>query len=143
MKFLEIQQNNTECLSSFIDGIGVSSEHFRYYNNRDISAVKNHIVTFLLYDKQFVGYGHLDQEDGKTWLGICVKEGHYGKGYGKKIMKRLTDSYDGDICLSVDASNTRAIELYGLFYFIETHKNDKTIYMKRASLPHEEEWKHG
>lgn len=139
MKFLEIQQNNTACLSSFIDGIGVSSEHFRYYNNRDISTVKNHIVTLLLYDKQFVGYGHLDQEDGKTWLGICVKEGCYGKGYGKKIMKRLVDSYDGDICLSVDATNTRAIELYGLFYFIETHKNDKTIYMKRTSLPHEEE----
>lgn len=143
MKFLEVHKNNTECLAGFIDKVGVSSEHFRYYNDRDVSAVKNHIVTLLLYDKQFVGYGHLDQEDGKTWLGICVKEGCYGKGYGKKIMDRLVDSYDGDIYLSVDATNTRAIELYGLFSFIETHKSDKIIYMKRKSLSHKEEQKHG
>lgn len=130
MKFLMINDENIEHLDDFIKIIGSSSASFRYYNSRDTSIIKNHVFTFLLYDDEFVGYGHLDKEDDKVWLGICVKEGCHGKGYGKKIMEKLVD-YDGDIYLSVDAINARAIRLYQLFQFKEIDRTEKIVYMKR------------
>ena len=131
MKYVPITNNNVECLEEFIKAIGSSSGSFRYYNSRDISIIKNHITTFLLYDKEFVGYGHLDKEKDKVWLGICVKEGSFGKGYGKKIMDRLLNSYNGKIYLSVDKDNFRAIQLYTLFDFVEINRNDQMVYMER------------
>lgn len=132
MKFLPINQKNINHLDDFIKIIGSSSDSFRYYNSRDSSVINNHIVTFLLYDDEFVGYGHLDEEDNKVWLGICVKEGCHGRGYGKKIMKKLV-GHDGDIYLSVDAINTRAIRLYQLFQFQEIDRTEKVVYMKRKA----------
>ena len=133
MKFVKITSDNLECLKDFIAVIGSSSHCFRYYNSRDFLVTEDHIITLLLYDKKFVGYGHLDKEDNKVWLGICVKEGCFGKGYGKKIMEKLVNSYDEDIDLSVDADNSRAIQLYKLFDFIEINKDDDIIYMKRKA----------
>jgi ribosomal protein S18 acetylase RimI-like enzyme len=130
MKFLAINQENISYLDDFIKTIGSSSTSFRYYDSRDTSIIKNHIMTFVLHDDGLVGYGHLDKEDNKVWLGICVKEGCHGRGYGKKIMKKLVD-YDGDIYLSVDAINARAIRLYQLFQFKEINRTEKIVYMKR------------
>jgi len=131
MRYIPITNYNIKQLEDFIKSIGTSSRSFRYYNSRDISIIKNHITTFLLYDNKFVGYGHLDQEDSKVWLGICVTQGSLGKGYGQKIMQRLIDSYNGTINLSVDQDNHRAIALYKLFNFLETHRSDHIIYMER------------
>ena len=133
MKFAKITSDNLNYLKDFMAVIGSSSYSFRYYNSRDFLVTENHIITLLLYDNEFVGYGHLDKEDNKVWLGICVKEGCFGKGYGKKIMEKLVKSYTGDIYLSVDDDNSRAIRLYKLFDFIEINKDDDIIYMKRKA----------
>ena len=132
MKFLPIN-NDTICyLEDFIESMGDSSHSFRYYSSRNPDEViENHIVTFLLFDDDYVGYGHLDRENDKVWLGICVKEGFKGKGYGKKIMEKLVTSYDGDIYLSVDKDNQHATNLYEIFSFEEIDSNDKLYFMRR------------
>ena len=132
MGYLSINHENIHHLKNFIDNIGTSSKEFRYYSYRNPDEViDNHLVTFLLCDIVAVGYGHLDKEDDRVWLGICVKDDQCGKGYGKKIMKKLINSYDGDIWLSVDADNERAINLYKLFSFNIISEDDTVVYMKR------------
>ena len=60
-----------------------------------------------------------------------MKEGELGKGYGKKIMKKLINFYDGEIYLSVDTTNKKAISLYKKFSFKEIHKDGSILYMKK------------
>jgi len=133
MKNVTIDKNNVHLVDNFIKNIGNSAGTFRYYSKRKPQeAIDNHIITLLLFDESYVGYGHLDKEDETVWLGICVKEGATGKGYGKKIMQKLVNSYDGEITLSVDSSNKKAINLYKSFSFLETKKSPDIVYMKRA-----------
>jgi len=115
-----------------MEKMGDSSKTFRYYSKRKPEeAISNHIVTLLLFDGFLVGYGHLDKEGGKVWLGVCVSEGYHGKGYGKKIMEKLISSYNGDIHLSVDKNNKKALSLYEKFSFKKVKKDDTVFYMKR------------
>jgi len=135
MKFIPINHKNIEHLTQFIENIGASSKFFRYYDKRQASSViNNHIVTLLLFDGPSVGYGHLDKEKDKIWLGICVKEGFEGKGYGKKIMKKLINSYDKDIHLSVDKDNKKAFHLYKRFSFKKIKESDTMFFMKRTGV---------
>ena len=130
MRLLPVNLENLQYLHDFIENMGSSSANFRYFLKREPEKVLlNHLVTVLLFDQEAVGYGHLDKEEGKIWLGICVKEGNYGKGYGKTIMKELIASYEGDIYLSVDKDNHRAHKLYELFGFKKIRENDTMYYM--------------
>ena len=132
MKFLPVNLKNLDSLYEFIRNMGTSSSNFRYFSKRKPEkAILNHLVTLLLYDQGIVGYGHLDCENGKVWLGICIKEGNHGKGYGKIIMKRLVSSFGGDIHLSVDRDNARAYSLYRLFGFKKISENDTMYYMMK------------
>lgn len=132
MDYLRINRENIYYLKNFIDDMGTSSRSFRYYANRNPDEViDNHLVTYILCDVDPVGYGHLDKENEKVWLGVCVIDGQHGKGYGKMIMEKLVDSYSGDIWLSVDVDNVRAINLYKLFSFNIMSEDDTTVYMKR------------
>jgi ribosomal protein S18 acetylase RimI-like enzyme len=133
MKFLHIDNTNLFYLKDFIKNMGDSSKTFRYFlNRRPEDVIPHHVITFLLYDSgQSVGYGHLDKEGDKVWLGVCIKEEKRAQGYGKEIMKKLIDSYEGEIYLSVDKINKSAISLYKKFLFKELENNDNIIYMKR------------
>ena len=132
MKCLSIDADNISHLHDFIKDMGNSSESFRYYITRNPEeAIQNHIITFILFEETSVGYGHLDKEDDKIWLGICVKEKHREKGYGKKIMQELVTSHFGEIHLSVDKDNEAAINLYEFFSFEKIDSNDKLYFMKR------------
>ena len=133
MNFLKIDKNNVDKLESFVKTIGSSADTFRYYAKRTPSeAIANHLVTFLLFDGDSVGYGHLDEEDGVVWLGIIVKESCVGRGYGKSIMEELINSYDGNICLTVDGDNNAAIGLYKKLGFVVTKENP-VVYMERSN----------
>ena len=46
-------------------------------------------------------------------------------------MKKLTNSYNGEIHLSVDKDNVKAIKLYELFDFKKIDKNEKIFFMRR------------
>lgn len=99
---------------------------FRYFSSRDEKCFDNHFYHFILTDPDPVGYGHLDLECGKMWLGMCVFDSFIGKGYGKVILKNLIDNrQDKAIHLSVDKENIKAINLYlhnGFKIYSQTEK---------------------
>lgn len=121
--------------------MGNSGETFRYFANRPLSVIKNHIVTILALDeKNFpVGYGHLDLENNQVWLGICVAEMERGNGIGNMLMQFLLAEADNHLIttvyLSVDLNNTSAIKLYQKFGFSEFEKKgDVCIFHRRHSI---------
>lgn len=105
---------------------------FRYYNKRTFEVLENHIYTSLYFkDNECVGYGHLDKEEDKIWLGIAVNENKINLGIGSYIMDDLLNQYDGDIFLTVDINNLPAIKLYNKKKFNILHKNNKYFLMKK------------
>lgn len=110
-------------LEEFLSSCGSSLETFRYFSKRPLSVIKNHIVTLLGYDDNDipVAYGHLDEEGGEVWLGICVSEGNQGEGYGRTMMQSLLEFARENklhsIALSVDEVNSKAAQLYKEFGF--------------------------
>lgn len=136
LELLEIHPKNTNELSLFIKDLGDEQDSFRYFKNRGLEAIKNHIYTFLLLESSIsVGYGHLDLEDSVVWLGIVVKKEHQGKGLAKIIMHTLVNKAEElglkSIQLSVDHDNKIAIALYQKFGFELTKKAERfSIYKK-------------
>ena len=98
-----------EFIKSNVNGI----KTFRYYTKRPYTIIKNHIYTCLYYiDNICVGYGHLDFENEKTWLGIIVSDNEVGKKIGDQIMDDLILNSKNNIHLSVDINNNSAVYLY-------------------------------
>ncbi|CAA6829950.1 MAG: Unknown protein [uncultured Aureispira sp.] len=124
-------------LQQFIAAIGHSVKTFRYFDKRPIDVLDNHKLTLLAFlGKKPIGYGHLDYEGGKTWLGIAMIEGYTGKGFGKKIMDYLLTYADEsnlpEIHLSVDKENKAAVSLYDKLDFeVVKELNSSVILMKR------------
>ncbi len=125
MEFIFINKSNIHLLKKFIELN--NSTYFRYFNSRNPNIIINHITTFLLLEnKNIIGYGHLDFEK-NIWLGICVLEKYVGKGYGKIIMKKLIEiSIQKNIkkvYLTVDKSNTIALNFYKKYGFKKCDEN--------------------
>jgi ribosomal protein S18 acetylase RimI-like enzyme len=135
VKFVQVKYPDTKLLQRFIEEAGSSLKTFRYFQKRPLEVIQNHLCTFLLLEgEEPVAYGHLDVEDEATvssacgsdekivpgkktiWLGVAVSEKHVGEGYGALMMKQLLDfakeNHLPEIKLSVDNSNTAAINLY-------------------------------
>lgn len=118
---IEITEKNKVLLNNFILNNKLPYT-FRYFNKRNLNVINNHLITIILLDKDLpVGYAHIDFDDNKYWLGICILEEYQGKGYGKKIMEYILNNEkikDIDkIYLTVDKINTVAIKLYTNFDF--------------------------
>ena len=101
-------------------------QNFRYFVNRDLNCIKNHLVTYLGYlENKPIAYGHLDKEDNNVWLGLCILENQQGMGFGKEMLNYLIDfSYKNsikEIKLTIDIDNFKALNLYlkhMLFYLL-------------------------
>lgn len=122
LRILEINHDNTDRLQEFINGFNGEQHSFRYFEHRTVDVVVNHIYTFLLLrGATAVGYGHLDKEDDKVWLGIVVKQEYQGMGLSKEIMKILINKAMelnvATIHLAVDDDNIKAKKLYDNFGF--------------------------
>jgi len=109
-------------LKFFIENEMIQNEHFRYFNKRSIKALNNHLVTLIIKIKNInVGYAHLDFELDKVWLGIYISKQKRGQGFGKVLMSLIIEEAKKleikKIFLSVDKSNTKAINLYEQFNF--------------------------
>lgn len=135
-EIFEVHTGNTELLSLFIKELQNEQESFRYYKNRSLKAIKNHVFTMLLlHSNKPIGYGHLDQEGDIVWLGIVVKDKYQGKGLSKIIMDALLHKAKEkgieNIQLAVDNDNKKAISLYKKygFIFLKEEKNH-TIYQR-------------
>lgn len=124
-------------LKQFIATVGDSIKTFRYFDKRPIEVLDNHKLTLLAFmGEKPIGYGHLDYEGGRTWLGIAMIEGYTGKGFGKKIMDYLLTYADesnlSEIHLSVDKENKAAVSLYNKLNFeVVKELNDSVLLMKR------------
>jgi GNAT superfamily N-acetyltransferase len=104
---------------------------FRYFNSRTSECFKNHFYHFILNDPEPVGYGHLDYECDKMWLGMCVFDSFAGKGYGKLILNNLIDNKAKNILhLTVDKDNYKAINLYLNKGFQIYSQTEKIFYCK-------------
>ncbi|MGN6177654.1 MAG: GNAT family N-acetyltransferase [Mucilaginibacter sp.] len=130
-----ITPDDVKLLQNFLDIAGSSLKSFRYFEKRPFSVLQNHIVTCVLVDSnQVIGYGHLDRENDRTWLGIAIAEEHQGKGYGKLLMNFLiskaTENKINCIHLTVDADNINAKHLYEKIGFsVVKQLNDSVILM--------------
>ena len=132
----KILQANEKLIDEFLNNAGQSLNTFRYFKNRSIKTIENHECTIVLSKTDIlVGYGHLDKENEKIWLGICIAEYEKGKGYGQIIMNYLIEYARSKsitkIYLTVDSENTTAINLYEKYLFkIEKSISPQTILMK-------------
>ena len=119
----------------FLDKLKSDSEKFRYYNTRDYTIIKNHLLTLIVVDEEerILGYAHLDFED-KYWFGIYLSPGIRRMGFGLKLWNRIKSkarTYNLDsIFLTVDTDNIPAISLYEKLGFIQNKKENSHIEFK-------------
>jgi perosamine synthetase len=129
-----INNKNIDLLTRFIDN--KIPDTFRYFNNRSINIINNHIITLLVVkDNVAFGYAHVDycKDTNKYWLGICILPNYQNQGYGKLLMNYIFQQSDvkkiKQIYLTVDVINQNAIKLYKKNKFIQVDFNDKFITM--------------
>ena len=116
-----------EFIKNNINGV----KTFRYFLKRPYKTIKNHVYTCLYYiDNNCVGYGHLDYEDEKIWLGIMVSDNEVGKQIGNQIMDDLIQQTTDIIYLSVDINNDRGLKLYNKKGFEVITKTEDHYIMK-------------
>lgn len=130
MEIININRDNIYLVNKFLEN--EISKNFRYFNTRKIEdVIQNHKMTVIgCIDSIPIAYGHLDKEDEKLWLGICILEKYTGKGYGNQMMKYLIKSSNKEkISLTVDNDNMKAINLYKKFNFIVYEKKETITYM--------------
>lgn len=134
----KIIEANEELVLRFLKVAGQSLGTFRYFSKRPVSIIEEHNFTIVLMkDDITVGYGHLEKEDGRVWLGICIADFETGKGCGKILMECLVDFALNNnmkaIYLTVDAVNLSAIRLYEKYFFeVQEFISVDILLMKRV-----------
>lgn len=121
-------ESDLKMLLSFVETLEEASKNFRYFEKRPLNIIQNHLTTILVMNEQRpVGYGHLDQEDDKIWLGIAITPKSQGKGIGNLIMEALINEAKknnvSEITLTVDQINSAAQNLYEKFGFTRIESN--------------------
>lgn len=135
IELVSIENTNRHLVSEFLEQAGQSLDSFRYFKTRPLSVLDNHLVTSILkVNNQSIGYGHLDKEDNKVWLGIAIASTYKGKGLGKIMMMNLIASAKllglNEIFLSVDKDNKRAIKLYEKNNFKNIKEGASNLFFK-------------
>ncbi|MCW3463971.1 GNAT family N-acetyltransferase [Chitinophaga nivalis] len=132
---VRIGKENRSLVSDFIAASAPVQDTFRYFNNRTIAVLDQHLCTLiLLSDGAVAGYGHLDKEADTVWLGIALLPAFQGQGLGKTLLQALiaaaTDLQLSVIHLSVDKENTPAIRLYEHHGFQRERQTDHISFYK-------------
>lgn len=77
---------------------------------------KNKSVYAIKLNNEIIGFCMLKKLLTEPEIGMSIEEEHWGKGYGKKVLKLLEKKAKKigikNLKLSVDIKNTRAIKLY-------------------------------
>ena len=133
-EIISIDYSKKNLIEEFLKNAGNSIKKFRYFDSRPIEILKNHIATFVVMkNKKVVGYAHLENENGKTWLGTAVIEKETGKGIGKMLMDKLSAEAKSKgikkITLTVDKDNVTAFSLYKKYGFKIIKETDKIYYL--------------
>ena len=137
-----IDDENIQLVENFLKNAGNSLNLFRYFSKRPISIIKNHMITAVILSNQApVGYGHLDFESDRIWLGIAISENFTGKGLGSLMMTFLISHAKiknvREVFLTVDKENKSAIFLYNKFGFIKYNESNESYYIMRLSLEYD------
>lgn len=124
---MNIHTNNIKLIEKFINLH--NSTTFRYFQNRTIDCINNHVVTIIGELNNIpIAYGHIDYEN-KYWIGLCVLNEYQEKGYGSTILKSLLElaknTNINKLHLTVDIDNIRAIKLYKKYGFSIENENNK------------------
>jgi RimJ/RimL family protein N-acetyltransferase len=131
-KIIKIKPDSKDIESFFSKN---KSDFFRYFNKRKFNIIESHVYTSLYsYKDDIIGYGHIDSENNKNWLGIFISEKYRNKGIGNIIMEDILKESMDDIYLTVDKDNINAIYLYNKVGFtIEKEENNHylMIYKKK------------
>jgi RimJ/RimL family protein N-acetyltransferase len=141
MQIRPISRQDLRSLDRFLLSCGDSLNTFRYFSKRSFSALNDHLITLLGFDDDGtpIAYGHLDQEEGTVWLGICVAESHKGKGHGKQMINALIESGKSlkvrSIHLTVDDYNNDARKLYESTGFRQHKKEHHTVWYSLNLFP--------
>lgn len=136
LEFVSLNSSNLDLLDKFLINAGNSLDTFRYFETRKSKVVLQHLASYIIKDNsRIIGYCHLENDSGKTWLALCILEKETGKGYGKLILNKLISISKKlkvkTINLSVDLNNTKAIRLYENFNFkFQFEKNGVCYYIK-------------
>ena len=137
-EIVEVKSANVNLINQFLLNAGSSLKTFRYFEKRSLETIQNHLITYaLVKEDQVIGYGHLEKEIDKVWLGIAIIESQLGKGFGFYLMNTLVDFARKlqikTLHLSVDKVNLGAIKLYekvGFFKIDELNENSYLMKMK-------------
>lgn len=137
LELIRVNHSNKEWIQDFLNHSPKGCASFRYFEKRPIDIIENHLVTLILADENIpVAYGHLDPENGKTWLGIAVADDFRGKGIGMQMMKILEEEAMRleipEIHLAVDLDNEIAQRLYHNVGFEVESSDEQRVFMKRS-----------
>lgn len=135
---LRVNKENIHYLLRFIDNAKDSLLTFKYFNTRKPDVIKNHYVTLLIIENdEPVGYGHLDNDNNVTWLGIALIPSFKHTGLGKFIMGKLIDEakklHIKEIFLTVVKDNSSAIIFFEKFKFFRV-KEEPTFFLYKRTL---------
>ena len=127
----------SEEVEQFILTCGESLNTFTYFEKRPFSIIRYHLITTLLVNNgEIVGYGHLDKDNDKIWLGIVIHPKFKKCGYGKKMMQFLIANYETGnhrfpLYLTVHKKNRKAQHLFNSFHFkiSQEYVNQKSFLM--------------
>ncbi len=139
LQILNLNDQNIHLLDQFITDYKDEHQYFRYFHSREPAVIKNHLATFLvMVDDQTAGYGHLDTEHDKVWLGIALKPKFQSNGLGNLIMNLLISQATimkiPEVHLSVDNDNMIGWALYNKFGFTDYQTGEKSRLMKWRNL---------
>jgi GNAT superfamily N-acetyltransferase len=132
--------NDPNLVKEFVLQSGSAVKTFRYFNSRNFDVICNHLITYLLYDDLGfpIGYGHLEFEGDKLWLGIAISEKFQSFGFGKIMLTHLIEFAKEKemefIYLSVDIQNIFAINLYQKFGFQSIGKMNDSVQLMSLDL---------
>lgn len=137
MEIVKIKNNERDLkiLTSFVENLGEAGKKFRYFEKRSLDIIQNHVTTLLVINEQKpVGYGHLDQDGDKIWLGIAITPNSQGKGIGRLLMDALISeaksNHISEILLTVDKDNATAQNLYEKFKFVKIESSENVSFYK-------------
>jgi RimJ/RimL family protein N-acetyltransferase len=126
---------------SWLTNVGYNSS-FRYFDKpypHRLLQLNNHISTTILIAPGVVepyGYGHLDRQHDKVWLGVAITRPFRNMGIGRIICNHLFEraiaEKISEIWLSVDNDNSVARHLYKTLGFSEEVHNPNNIFMKKV-----------
>lgn len=137
MEIVKIKNNERDLkiLTSFVENLGEAGKKFRYFEKRSLDVIQNHVTTLLVINEQKpVGYGHLDKDGDKIWLGIAIIPNSQGKGIGRILMDALIseakNNHISEILLTVDKDNATAQNLYEKFKFVKIESSENVSFYK-------------